>query len=89
MGDKAILVLDEMPEKCMDCPCFDFDVCYCNITDRKVIDAVNSGSKPDWYPIRSIPKKEDECFYDHGYEDKFAYGWNRCIDAITGGGKDG
>lgn len=88
MMGKALLVLDETVEKCMDCPCYNETVCYCNPIDRNVRDAVNAGTKPDWCPLIPMPERKEvmRCggsFNIFDYEQKGRQeGWNDCIDAI-------
>ena len=79
---KGIIVV-EIPEKCMDCPCYDEDVCYCDIADKRVKEAVNSGSKPDWCPIHPLPEKDKENYVRaDSYWRK--QGWNACLNMIMG-----
>lgn len=70
---KAIIVLDEMPADCYDCPMsrmfegLDFDSfdLICNAEKMKnkfktiVID-YERGGKPSWCPIKEMPRKMDE-----------------------------
>lgn len=86
--NKAILVID-MPDSCSKCLLmygndisdwclpmgnFNGDV-YRHTTDN---------TKPDWCPLKPIPKKlkgHDSIYYQWGeYED----GWNHCLDVILG-----
>lgn len=62
---KAILIMDDMPECCADCPCSFFERdnpilnLICGVTQE---DAYNVG-KPDWCPLRELPeKKESDSF---------------------------
>lgn len=56
---KAILIMDDMPECCADCPCSFFERdnpilnLICGVTQE---DAYNVG-KPDWCPLRELPEK--------------------------------
>ena len=80
--DKAILVIN-MPEECLGCPCFDEHEEWCNLNTRKYIPMkVYVNSKPNWCPLKPIPDKmsgNDSIYYQWGdYED----GWNHCIDSL-------
>lgn len=83
--NKAILVMD-MPDRCWKCSAcaswqnsaFSSREYWCCAKDRDV----DPDSKPDWCPLREVPKKlegNDSIYYQWGdYED----GWNHCIDNI-------
>ena len=77
---KAILVMD-MPEQiCQKCKlCYETengDEYMCCAVGKLVPD----GEKPDWCPLRELPKKANHPAYcDNGRFDK---GWNACIDEI-------
>lgn len=83
---KAILIMDDMPECCADCPCSFFERdnpilnLICGVTQE---DAYNVG-KPDWCPLRELPEKIPEL--KSGYEDLSTsirrVGWNACLDKI-------
>lgn len=81
--DKAILVID-MPTHCGECP-----VCACYqasaFSSREYWCSTNgkdveSYSKPDWCPLKQLPKKKTGFQYADGYD--YADGWNECIDKI-------
>lgn len=83
---KAILIMDDMPECCADCPCSFFERdnpilnLICGVTQE---DAYNVG-KPDWCPLRELPEKIPEL--KSGYEDLSTsirrVGFNACLDEI-------
>ena len=83
---KAILIMDDMPECCADCPCSFFERdnpilnLICGVTQE---DAYNVG-RPDWCPLRELPEKIPEL--KSGYEDLSTsirrVGWNACLDEI-------
>ena len=85
---KAILIMDDMPECCADCPCSFFERdnpmlnLICGVTQE---DAYNVG-KPDWCPLRELPEREEELpveKYEFGGLGKaFTSGWNACLDKI-------
>jgi hypothetical protein len=83
---KGILIMDDMPECCADCPCSFFERdnpilnLICGVTQE---DAYNVG-KPDWCPLRELPEKIPKL--KSGYEDLSTsirrVGWNACLDEI-------
>lgn len=84
---KAILIMDDMPECCADCPCSFFERdnpilnLICGVTQE---DAYNVG-KPDWCPLRELPEKIPEL--KSGYEEVSTsihrVGWNACLDEMV------
>lgn len=82
---KAVLVMDEMPECCADCPCSFFERdnpilnLICGVTQE---DAYNVG-KPDWCPLRELPEKKERRIGEHG-ERMFRAGFNACLNEIAG-----
>lgn len=80
---KAILVM-EMPESCLECPCGDACGESCQVADRETgtyEDNYINGQydKPVWCPLVPMPeRKQNAC--SHG----FAAGWNACMDAVEG-----
>ena len=85
--DKAILVID-MPSCCNECKIRVDDEysnwCpYDNPEPNGVWKYVDNGTKPDWCPLKPVPKKLYvgidgimDCTND------FPYGWNACINEI-------
>ena len=92
--DKAVLIMDDMPECCADCPCSFFERdnpilnLICGVTQEN---AYNVG-KPDWCPLRELPEKNPNnpelkpgvYYTEKGYE-VFKSGWNACLDKILEG----
>lgn len=93
---KAILVMD-MPNVCVECPMhyksedvslgnFTYQRLYrCmlepeNLEDVYLPDILNK--KPDWCPLREVPKEKDIDWLASDYEDSRVIGWNDCIDEI-------
>ena len=84
---KAILIMDDMPECCADCPCSFFERdnpilnLICGVTQE---DAYNVG-KPDWCPLQELPEKMKVCG-KYPQPDRIApsykVGWNACLDEI-------
>lgn len=70
----------ETPKDCFSCP---FLICakehYCEVEDGGRLIEVNvCDGKPDWCPLRPLPKR-----YDEG-QMREQKGWNACLDEITG-----
>ena len=93
---KAILVLDEMPNKCEDCPLYQDPICVGTLKkDFGVwgcyVVLHGEDEKPYWCPLKEMPKKED---YEKSYVEYakvsalelfhhgFAVGWNSCLKEI-------
>lgn len=84
---KAVLVMDDMPECCADCPCSFFERdnpilnLICGVTQE---DAYNV-EKPDWCPLRELPEKMKVCGrypQPDGITPSYKIGWNACLDEI-------
>lgn len=86
---KAVLVLEEMPKNCYDCPLLAEEMQYgriefiCKGIESKVgsLDEI-----AEWCPLNPLPKEKeqsdvDELIWD---EDMYALGFNRCLHEITG-----
>lgn len=81
---KAILVLDEMPSSCIDCPCHfaGMSTVVCGVNKKKLLTDDIETYKPDWCPLKPLPDKNPhtenvlEIFVNTGY--------NACIDEILG-----
>lgn len=64
---KAILVIDELPKSCYECPLthseagFFGDICdsVCTVLDRTNIVFMDGMGKPDWCPLKPLPKNMD------------------------------
>lgn len=82
---KAILILD-MPINCKNCSLsemsYDFNKILC-VPMQESYDKF-AKQKPDWCPLREIPKKNKENYYPDEYMDGYGDGWNACIDEILG-----
>ena len=81
---KAVLVMD-MPDSCPDCPCSFFERSNpkLNLICGATGEDANNVDKPDWCPLRELPKKMPTylCIND---EKGYCEGYNDCIDTITG-----
>jgi hypothetical protein len=76
---KSILAIDT-PKNCGQCPCFlevATDCCGVNGKD------IDSHSKPDWCPLKSVPQKMEE--ENRWFSEDYAKGRNACIDEILKG----
>lgn len=86
--DKAILLMD-VPEKCIDCNLcvLDMDASLsCYYYKREICNNVGeNNSRPEWCPLKELPKEDHENHYPDEWEDGYADGWNECIREITGG----
>lgn len=87
---KAILVLDEMPTDCEDCPLFkdgDKGMRKCN-AKRTGTEWDYYKVRPDWCPLKPIPEKKelylDRIEYGYTLENMYSFGRNECIDEILG-----
>ena len=79
---KAVLVMD-MPSSCSKC-----DFCehqdegwlWCNIKNK----TARAFDKPDWCPLKPMPSKKDDDFYDWDKANQVK-GYNACIDELLKG----
>ena len=91
---KAILVMDNMPDKCGECECSycDYDDPHLNLICAVVGDNVSGSDKPDWCPLRPMPEKKplkgNVSNIQRMMEEMGAVSWNACIDAMIGGGDE-
>ena len=85
---KWIIVLDEIPKRCSECPCCQYEGQY----DRSCgengedIDVDWYSQKPDWCPIKKIPERLEELKQPHSINDYqrkgFSKGFNACLEEI-------
>lgn len=102
-GDKSVLSIDT-PENCYDCPfgtayCGELEyVGLCELADCLDCDEIliteehydcESKSRPDWCPLKPLPKKKEERDWRSKLSLEWVRGWNTCISKITGGEADG
>lgn len=92
---KGIIVVD-MPECCKYCPFVTSRVngnYYCSIKESIGVSLGLSNpisddefySKPNWCPIKPIPKrKTGRSLPEYDTDIHYEIGWNSCIDAIIG-----
>lgn len=90
---KSILVLDETPRVCIDCPCHfaeDTGRVWCGKEQKEVLADDIETYKPDWCPLHDAPEKCDlkdiEKYAGCGADYVWSEGYNACIDEILKGG---
>ena len=90
---KSVLVIDT-PESCTECKIGHdmsgyMEVCIiCQIANKATLND-EAESRPDWCPLKPLPKKDDFVNIPHGeYYTGYHDGWDNCIDEITGGDSD-
>ena len=90
---KAILVLDEMPSKCNECPllnyirfdCIDYCKCMADNEHREI--SLPSAMKfvSPWCPLKEMPNKMiSEMVMDNSYAEGIVKGLNDCLQEIYG-----
>ena len=90
---KAILVLDEMPNKCEDCPfaatlrLSNTPISMCYVIKRPEVSADLEEGRPHWCPLKEMPSKiavEDIDEHTDPLLVKMGYvnGWNDCLKEI-------
>lgn len=78
---KAVLVLDEMPKECDECPMHDFGWGeYCMATGK----SVKAEGKEPWCPLKAMPERKR---LPHELDDDDitfgrVCGWNDCIEEL-------
>lgn len=85
--NKAILILD-MPDSCIECPCRtknlkDECVCNCLYEDNKLNLNDLMHKKPNWCPLKEVPKEEPRDCMDE-YYDGWSDGYNYLRSEILG-----
>ena len=92
---KGIIVLDKVPQTCQHirgnkengCP---FGGMVCQICDTYVMEHTVHGTKPDWCPIKPMPKRKEVRWlsglseYSDWNLNGQDRGWNACLDEIEG-----
>lgn len=76
---KGIIIVD-IPDDCRLCPTYDSEVNYCSCVDKKILEV----KKPDWCPIKPMPKKKSMDLGQTVVNAARNEGWNECIDEILG-----
>lgn len=60
----VILVLKEMPDSCLGCPCFNDTNKWCNLHSVEDLEKTYITHKPDWCPLKPLPQKIKYSMYD-------------------------
>lgn len=78
---KAILILEEMPNSCSKCPCFNREDGFCQ-TDKK--ERRHDGTaRPYWCLLKNMPQRVTKLNpNEHDYLEGMYNGWNSCINYI-------
>ena len=81
--NKCVLIMD-MPSSCMECPIgqnesIPLETCIRCPFGKCAIDA-ETETRPDWCPLRELPKKKS--VYTNGH---YSDGYNACIDELLKG----
>ena len=77
---KLILVLDEMPISCSDCPCFYDELDKCQVMwwhgDEE--------KRPGWGPLKEMPERLHQHIIDEKpvFDKYYIGGWNDCLEVI-------
>ena len=85
---KAILVLDEIPGNCLECPIgknisIPLETCIQCPIGKCVIDE-ETEIRPDWCPLNPMPEKKETGKTKDILEIFCNIGYNACIDEILG-----
>ena len=81
---KAILVLNEMPSACKDCPLrVSIDESICVKTLKDITDKEYFEQRPEWCPLRPAPEKR-QTTTDDFWQGCANIVRNACIDEILG-----
>ena len=88
---KAILVLEEMPQSCIDCRLMADGWCYAT-RDRGLFSEIDK--RPCWCPLKEMPKKRGKMFLTErsqndtdlmvksAFANCYTDGWNDCLEEI-------
>lgn len=86
---KAILILDEMPSRCEECPCYQAEMNYETIeyrycgVDGHVV-SWNDSPKYDSCPLKPLSKEREAFGILNDYERGKILGFNSCLRMILG-----
>lgn len=84
---KSFLIIDT-PKACIDCPCHFADdvMIWCGKEKRELLSDDIQTFKPDWCPLKDIPKKKKyESLSDTNPTKAWGNGWNACLEEILNG----
>ena len=77
---KVMLILENRPALCGDCPCWD-NIGYCNAADKPA----GMYQQPEFCPLKPMPQKKhlDESLDLENFTEYLRFdGWNACIEEI-------
>lgn len=90
---KAILVFNEMPKKCDDCPLNRDSICIGTLENSYgvwgcYVVLPDEDEKPYWCPLKKMPQerefnKQENCLPIKVDGNSFALGWNACLEEIN------
>lgn len=90
MIDKSVLVMNT-PENCSDCYCSTIYTSgdgWCGPINKKLSNKMYG--RPTWCPLKPLPKRESNLdFISPLYGGGYVYGFNSCLDMITGEDNNG
>ena len=80
---KSVLVIDT-PKYCALCVLRSGILHpFCRVNRRDITDL---SIRPEWCPLKPLPKKKEEEYWRSKPSLVWIRGWNTCISKITGGG---
>lgn len=83
---KAVLVID-MPDMCLNCDLYAFQSCY-PLQRRIDRDGLKMVDKPEWCPLKPLPRKAELENYSSGLigmvDTAWMKGYNECLEYIVG-----
>lgn len=90
---KAVLIFD-MPKGCCECKLNDHNNCLAADKDveNKCVEeywrwGIAGTDKPNWCPLRKLPKKDKSALDIGEYNDGYTMGWNAYRDKLLGKNK--
>ena len=84
---KVVLVLDNIPESCCDCPCYDFSnfapCCKASNMFFKLEDSYDiTYKRQNWCPLKTLKKLEYTSDVVGEWSRGYQVGYNNCINDI-------
>lgn len=87
---KAILVLENMPKSCWECPVAHLDYEFCEADKRTrygkrgIEKSLELKNRPDWCPLKECPKPIEYLGVLNEPAPDYRFGWNDCLEEILG-----
>ena len=85
---KACLVMD-IPSNCKDCNMnvlgrepHTGQMCFRCVHHPTIMVLPKETKRPDWCPLRELPKKDNKSYFPDEYSDGHRDGYNACIDEL-------